>query len=252
MRAMRRLLITLGFPPALGGMQNFLHARCLAAEPDEITVLAPAVDGCRVFDQAQTFEIRRWSNWLGQVPGVKRLLQFALPLVYTLALYHRRRFDIIECGQALPFGGIAWLFKRVVGTPYVVWTYGREILKPQRYPLWRGVWRAGLQGAALVVSVSEITRQATIRLGVAPERVQVIYPPVDTQRFRPDIDGTEVIARHGLQGKRVILTVSRLVRRKGIDTVIRALPGIIEVVPDVAYVIVGDGPDRERLENLVR
>ncbi len=248
-----RLLITLGFPPALGGMQNYLYARCLAAEPDEITVLAPAaVPGSQEFDQEQAFEIRRWSNKLAQVSGLGRVLQLVLPLLHALSLYRRQHFGLIECGQALPFGVIALLFKRVYGMPYVIWSHGREILKPQQYPILRTVLRSVLQQANLVVSNSERTRQSVIELGVLPDRVRVIYPPVDTQRFHPNIDPSPVVARHNWQGKRIILTVSRLVRRKGVDTVIRALPAILEAVPDVVYVIVGDGPDRSRLETIVQ
>lgn len=248
----RRLLLTFGFPPALGGMQNYLYARCLAAEPSEITVLAPAVPGDRAFDQAQAFEVRRWPDWLAQVPGLGRVFQLGLPLFYALALYREKQFDLIECGQALPFGLIAWMFKRALGVPYLVWIYGREILKPQQYPVLRRILRAVLQEAALIISISESTRQAAIRIGVSPDRVQVIYPAVDTHRFHPDIDGAQVIARYELQGKKVVLTVSRLVPRKGIDTVIHALPNILEAVPDVAYVVVGDGPDRGRLKTLAQ
>lgn len=247
-----RLLITLGFPPAPGGMQSYLYARCRAAEPDKITVLAPAMPGDRAFDEAQPFEVRRWPNRLAHVAGLGRMMQFVLPLLHALGLYRQKRFDAIECGQTLPFGLIAWLFKRTSGIPYLVWVYGREILKPQRFPLLRNVVRCVLQEASLVISVSESTRQAAIQIGARPDRVHVIYPPVDTQRFHPDIDGSRAITRHGLHGKKVILTVSRLVPRKGVDTVIRALPAILEAVPNTIYVIVGDGPDRRRLEGLAR
>ncbi len=233
-------------------MQNYLYARCVAIEPGDITVLAPAVEGYRAFDEAQTFEIRRWPNQLARVAGLGRVLQLILPLLHTLTLYRRQHFGLIECGQALPFGVIALLFKRVYSIPYVIWSHGREILKPQQYPILRGVLRAVLQEADLVVSNSERTRQSVIELGVLPDRVRVIYPPVDTQRFHPNIDPSPVVARHNWQGKRIILTVGRLVRRKGVDTVIRALPAILEAVPDMVYVIVGDGPDRRRLETVAQ
>lgn len=248
----RRLLITLGFPPTYGGMQNYLYARCLAAAPGEITVLAPTAKGYRAFDRAQAFEVYRWPNRLNAVPGLGHMLQLGLPLLYALALHRTHRFGAIECGQALPFGMIARLFKRVYGIPYLIWTYGREILKPQRYPILHTILYAVLRDATLVVAVSESTRQVIIRMGVSPERVRVLYPGVDTTRFHPKVDGTPVIRRHGLQGKRILLTVSRLVPRKGIDTMLRAFPQVREVVPDVVYLIVGDGPDRPRLEALAQ
>lgn len=248
----RRLLITLGFPPAPGGMQNYLHARCQAAEPDAVTVLAPAATGHRTFDRAQPFDVRRWSGRLDHVPGLRHILRLALPLLHALALYRQKRFDVLECGQALPCGLIGWLFKRAFGTPYLVWSYGRDILNPQQYPLLGVALRRVLKEADLVVSVSESTRQAVIDLGVSPDRVRVIYPSVDTARFRPDVDAGRTIARHSLEDRNVILTVSRLEPRKGVDTVIRALPAIVRAVSDVVYVVAGDGPDRGRLKAIAR
>lgn len=248
----RRLLIAFGFPPALGGMQNYLYARCLTAKPDEITVLAPATEGDEAFDERQAFEVRRWFSRLDSVPGMGRLLQFILPLLYAVSLHRHNSFDMLECGQALPLGLIGWLFKRFSGTPYLVWSYGREILGPHRYPILRFLLQLIIEDADLIISVSEDTRRTLIELGASPHRVKVIYPSVDTQRFHPQVDGRSVIARHGLHDKRVILTVSRLFPRKGIDTVIQALPNVLNSVPEAVYLIVGDGPDRNRLEALAR
>jgi len=249
---MRRLLITLGFPPTYGGMQSYLYTRCLAAAPREIIVLAPAVDGHRAFDYSQPFEVYRWPSKLALVPGLECIVQTGLPLIYALALHRLYRFELIECGQALPLGLIAWLFKQIFGVPYLIYAYGREILRPQQYPFLRTILRIILREAALVICVSEHTRQVVLQVGVPPTRVRVLYPSVDVTRFHPNIDGSYVITQHGLRGKRILLTVSRLVERKGIDIVLYALPCIREVIPNVVYLIVGDGPDRKRLEALAQ
>jgi phosphatidylinositol alpha-1,6-mannosyltransferase len=103
-----------------------------------------------------------------------------------------------------------------------------------------------------VVAVSEFTRQALIEtMGVAPERIELIVNGVDAERFRPGPKPPALLARYGLEGKRVLLTVGRLVERKGIDTTLRALPAILERVPDACYLIVGTGEYLPRLEALV-
>ena len=138
---MRRLLITLGFPPAVGGMQAYLHQRCRAAPAHEIQVLAPSVPNCEAFDKEQPFAIHRWSSVLHPIPGIRRFMQVVLPLFHAIALYRRWRFGMVECGQALPLGLIGRLLKETLGTPYLIWTFGRDVVKPQRYPLSRWLLR---------------------------------------------------------------------------------------------------------------
>ena len=78
-----------------------------------------------------------------------------------------------------------------------------------------------------------------------------LAPGVDLERFGPAVDGSEVRRRYGLDGRPVIVCVSRLMARKGQDTLIRALPLVRRAVPDAALLVVGGGPYRERLERLV-
>src|SRR5207244_10531592 len=94
---------------------------------------------------------------------------------------------------------------------------------------------------------SRFTRSAVLDLAVPPERVRVLYPGVDVQRFSPAGDGaSETRAR-------TLLTVARLADLwKGHDTAIRALPLVKAKCPDVRYVIAGDGPLRDYLERVAR
>jgi phosphatidylinositol alpha-1,6-mannosyltransferase len=78
-----------------------------------------------------------------------------------------------------------------------------------------------------------------------------LTPGVDDSAFHPGVDGTAVRERHGLGTRPVVVCVSRLVKRKGQDVLIRSLPSIHRRVPDAAILIVGDGPQRGALERLV-
>ncbi|MCK4262075.1 glycosyltransferase, partial [bacterium] len=80
----------------------------------------------------------------------------------------------------------------------------------------------------------------------------VIPPGVDSLRFRPDLDADAVLKKHHLFGRQVILTVSHLVRRKGHANVIRALPRVLEKVPEAIYLIVGRGPEDDNLRKLAQ
>ena len=77
----KRLLITLAFPPAVGGMQSHLFERCKGALQDEIMILAPRMEGSEEFDRRQRFKIYRWSNLGGETPGLRRAVQF-LPIFF--------------------------------------------------------------------------------------------------------------------------------------------------------------------------
>jgi len=78
----------------------------------------------------------------------------------------------------------------------------------------------------------------------------VLYPGVDAARFTPE--GPDFRRLLALESRPVIGTLSRLVERKGFDTVLRAMPRVLEEFPDALYLVVGDGPDRPRLEALTR
>jgi phosphatidylinositol alpha-1,6-mannosyltransferase len=109
-----------------------------------------------------------------------------------------------------------------------------------------------LREAAAVVAVSEFTRGELIsRMGVPSSRIALIVNGVDAGRFQPGPKPPALLARYGLAGKRVLLTVGRLVERKGIDTMLRALPLVLAAVPDTRYLIVGTGEYRIRLEALI-
>jgi len=90
-------------------------------------------------------------------------------------------------------------------------------------------------------------------MGVRNDCVELLVRSVGVERFRPGLPGRDVVrlrAKYGLNGCKVILTVGRLVERKGHDMVIRALPAVRDAVGAVRYLIVGSGPEEQRLRAL--
>jgi phosphatidylinositol alpha-1,6-mannosyltransferase len=245
----KRLLITLTFPPETGGMQSFAHQRCLHAG-DEPVVLAPWYADSAEFDATQPFPVFRWRPLLGNVPSLKRIGQWLQPLLLARQLFQQESFDAVECWQPLPLGLTAWLLKRIYRLPVMLWSHGSDLLRVQRIPGGRAVLRWTLSQADWLIANSMATRLQMERLGQDPARIRVIHPPVEHERFHPDVDPTPIRERHAIGGAPVILTVARLVEKKGIDAVLRALPSILHAVPEVRYLIVGDGPLRLQLQAL--
>lgn len=233
----------------MGGMQSFAHQRCLRAG-DEPVVLAPWYPHCITFDASQPFRIQRWRPSVGNVFGVKRVGQLLQPLLLVRPLLQQGDFDAIECWQPLPLGLTAWLLKHVYRLPVIVWSHGSDLLRIQRTPGGKAILRWTLSQADRLIANSMATREHMRRLGQDSARIRVINPPVECERFDPNVDPTAIRVRHGVGDAPVILTVARLVEKKGVDVVLRALPFILRAVPEARYLIVGDGPLRSQLQAL--
>lgn len=108
--------------------------------------------------------------------------------------------------------------------------------------------RYGYEAAARVVPTSEHNRGCALRLGVPPEKISVVHPGVDTEHFSPDPDaGSRLRSELSLEGHPILLTVGRLVGNKGHSRVIGILPRLGKRLPQLRYVIVGDGGNRDFL-----
>ncbi len=133
--------------------------------------------------------------------------------------------------------------------------HGRELLlrplsrSPKAQKAYDLLRRRMVGRADHIFPVSRYTAGLLGELGVDEDRMSVVGNGTDPKRFVP-MDVSAARASLGLEQARVILTVGRLTPRKGIDTVIRALPSVIERVPNAVYMVVGEGEDRTRLEEL--
>ena len=167
------------------------------------------------------------------------------------------RFDWILCGHInlLPAAFLARRFvrggsRRAQGhryPPIALFIHGIEVWQPHRSVLVRRL----LGHLDAFVSVSEFTKLRFIQWSRVPAAKGLLLPNcVDLTRFSPGEKDPQLLKKHGLAGRKVLMTLGRLVRQrpKGIDEVMEALPRLAEDAPTVSYLIVGDGPDRARLE----
>ncbi|MFH1641135.1 MAG: glycosyltransferase, partial [Candidatus Omnitrophota bacterium] len=136
--------------------------------------------------------------------------------------------------------------------PYCVFYYGGELKKFSKKKLILRALRKIIHNADAIICNSEFSGNEVRQFGIEESKVFVISPGVDVQRFSPKLDSSDLRKKWGLEGRQVLLTVSRLVRRKGIDTVLQVLPTIKKDFPDVAYLIIGSGSDESYLKGLVR
>ncbi len=246
---MRLLLVTQDFPPELGGIQTYAGelARRFADWTDDLVVLAPDHPRAAELDARLPFDVYR-------VPTTSDWFPFQAAR-HAARLSRQRRLDTAFCAQW--FSALPVVLMHRFGTPARVFVavHGREVLfEPSRAP---GVVRAGYNGlrrrvfadAEHLFPVSVYTGDLLREAGVDAGRITVVNNGTDPTLFAPR-DAATLRDRLGLNGKMVLLTVCRLVPRKGVDTTLQTLPALVREVPNLMYVVVGDGPDLARLEAL--
>ncbi|HEY3495172.1 MAG TPA: glycosyltransferase family 4 protein [Polyangiaceae bacterium] len=243
-RAVRLVLVTQDFPPARGGIQTWSLeiARHAAARCEAFAVIAPRAAGTAEIDAALGFRVLRTGS-----PNT--LIAACAPLLRRLVnegFEHSLHANWSTAPAALALRGAGGL-KSVA-----IMLAGRELLlKPWQAlpPAQAGydlVRRATLARADRLLPISEFTAGLARELGAPGERMRITPCGTDPERFTPR-DATALRERLALGGRPVLLSITRLVKRKGLDSVLAALPQVREAVPEVAYVVVGDGPDGERL-----
>jgi phosphatidylinositol alpha-1,6-mannosyltransferase len=231
------LIVTNDFPPRQGGIQSFVHGLAGLLPPGQVAVYAPAWDGAKAFDSRQPFPvIRHPTSLMLPVPGVARR---------AVAALREHDCDTVMFGAAAPLGLLAPTLRRAGATRQVALTHGHEA-GWAALPGARGLLRRIGDGVDVVTYLGEYFR-ARLAKAMSPQaaaRMVRLAPGVDVATFR-DASPAEVPP-----GGPIVLCVSRLVPRKGQDTLIRAWPAVRQVIPDARLLLVGGGPYRDTLQRL--
>ena len=237
----RTLLVTNDYPPQVGGIQRTLEALVRRLPPDRVAVLCPNAEGGHAFDRAAPYAVyRQPERFLWPLPEIRRRLHQAV-----------RSFgaDVVLFGAVYPLALLGPSLAET-GTPYLAAAHGFEYwlsIAPGTHALVR---RATARAARVPVMCSAFIARV-VRTAVPDDvPVSVMYPGADLDAFRPDLPYGDLTDLHGVSDRPLIVCVSRLVARKGQDVLIRAMPRIRRDVPHASLLIVGDGPDRDRLVRL--
>lgn len=245
---MKILLLTDKFAPELGGSQIILANAYAQLREHEVTVLTREAPGAPMHDTAYGHRIVRipWP----QVPKLRSALFAARLRSLGATLCASQGFDQIHSGQPLETAPVGTYLAKRFGIPSVIHTFAEDVTSFERHPLFGPPMRRALRRATAVSTISRYTMQRLIMLGVPDARIRLMYPGLHPEKWAPRSGTNPLVSELGLEGKRVLLTVSRLIPRKGHDMVLKALPKVLEAVPNAVYLIVGDGPERSRLERL--
>ena len=244
----RFLLLAGEFPPFAGGIANAAVnlARALVKEGCSVSVVAPTYKRSdKEFDRCEPYRIYR-------LPMMRlryvRMLPMA-PVILAIALKEHPEF--ILAMRATREGVIALIVKKLLGIPYLVFAHGLEFARFSPNSLsWR-ICKRIYGRAEAILAISESTQTILAGRCLDSSKVHIVRLGVSDQIFETVPPLTNWNGQ-SFEGRQVILSVSRLIERKGVDKVIEALPLVLEQCPDVLYVVIGDGPYRERLMQLAQ
>jgi phosphatidylinositol alpha-1,6-mannosyltransferase len=239
-------MVASNFPPAIGGIQTYALrlAEHFNAHCAEFLVVTPRAPGFREYDAQSRLPMLRLPSI-----GDDLALSGIVPLAALLA---RREFDAAFTTHWAPGFALARAASLVrVKLPVFIAALGKELIHrplagvPGAQAVYDRIRRRALREPAGILSISARTTELVVQAGSPPERVHVTYCGVDAERHTPQ--PAPQLRRELAGDGPLLLSVARLVRRKGIDTVLSSLPAVLARVPELTYVVVGDGPDRQRL-----
>ncbi|TXS29351.1 glycosyltransferase family 1 protein [Streptomyces sp. ms191] len=248
----KTLIVTNDFPPRPGGIQAFLHNMALRLDPERTVVYASTwkrsregIEATAAFDAEQPFTVVRDRTTM--------LLPTPRVTARAAGLLREHGCTSVWFGAAAPLGLMAPALRRAGARRLVATTHGHEAGWAQ-LPAARQLLRRIGEGTDTITYLGEYTRSriATALTPAAAGRMVQLPPGVDEKTFHPGSGGEAVRERLGLSDRPVVVCVSRLVPRKGQDTLIRAMPDILRRVPDAVLLIVGGGPYEDDLRRLAR
>ena len=242
------LCITNDFGPRAGGIETFVIGLIERLPFGSVIVYTSAQESSAPYDLKllQDFGVevvRDKSKILLPTPGVAYCVN---------ALVRERKITTVFFGAAAPLGLLSKGLRRAGVKEIVALTHGHEVWWSKVFPFTLAMKSISRQVNTLTY-LGEFTRNAISKsvTKVAAQSMVKIAPGIDTDHFSPQ-DARELRNELGLTEKKVIVSVGRLVHRKGQDVLIEAMPAIIRDVPEAHILMIGEGPYRSYLENRVK
>ncbi len=236
------LCITNDFGPRAGGIETFIIG-LIERMPKGTVIVYTSQQG-----DTQNYDAQ-WLNDYGvEVIRDKSKVLLPSPRVgrAVRAIIRERAITKIFFGAAAPLGLLAHGVRKAGAKKIVALTHGHEVWWAKLWPFSWAMRRIG-KGVDSLTYLGDFTKKAISRaltLDAINSMVR-IAPGIDTEHFAPAADSELLKRELDLEGKRVIVSVGRLVHRKGQDTLVEALPEILKEYPDAHLLFVGVGPHLE-------
>ena len=239
------LLVTNDFGPRAGGIETFVIGLLERIPRGEVIVYTSSQEGSAPFDQ-------RWSDEFG-VEVIRDRSSILLPTPRVVSnlkkILKERGITKVWFGAAAPLGLTSRWLRKAGADHIVALTHGHEVW-------WSKVWPFSWLMSEIARSIDvatylgNFTKQAIAPRFKNPEKLIKIAPGIDIEHFKP-LDSSSLRSELELNDRPTIISVGRLVHRKGQDRLVEAMPRIVAELPDAILVFIGEGPHRKELDRLV-
>jgi len=241
----RIVLVTNDLGPRAGGIETFILGLMNYVDGTELVIYTSSQDGSVDFDRSLTEKygvvvLRDKSKVLLPTPRVTRAV---------IRVMKQYQSSVIWFGATAPLAWMAPTLRRNGAKKIVGLTHGHEVWWARVFPFNLAMRRMG-NAMDVVTYLGDFTRDAiSPAMGNRPEYIR-IAPGIDVEHFRPG-NGATMRTELGIESKRVIMCVGRLVHRKGQDVLVQAMPAVLRRIPEAVLVLVGVGPREEFLRKEV-
>jgi phosphatidylinositol alpha-1,6-mannosyltransferase len=248
---MKTLIVTLEYPPQVGGIANYIFNLSSHLPTQEVVIYAPEHKQQTEFDNKNNWKTYRlnpywnfiWPRWL------RMFFQIS-------ALVEAEKIEMLYINHVLPVGYVAYLIQKLKKVPYILFLHGTDIEMAVTNQSKRKKFIKLVRAAQSVVVNSEFLKNKLQTVVENLVDVKVIYPcPSDKFFDTTMVDQSEIDllrSRLALNGKKVIITVARMVEGKGYPHLVNSLSEILKKIPNIVWLVVGDGPKNKEVFEMVQ
>ena len=246
----KTLIITWDFPPQIGGISTYVKRFADSMPSDKVVILTFKIPKqkaeCKEIDSAVPYKVIRknllfpkfiWPRWLRLVWQVWRIVK-------------KEKIEAIHIHNVLPAGYAGFVMKKFKKIPYLIFGHGVDFRNATK-----NAWKAGQvcrvcrKAEQVIVNSEHFKKLWSDYFTELANKITLVYPCPDPDFFvsPSEKDIEDLRYKYALNGKKVMFTTSRLSEGKGFPHLLRLIPAILEKVPNLVWLVVGDGPKKEEL-----
>ena len=238
------LLVTNDLGPRAGGIETFVLGLIEGLPKDSLIIYTSSQKGDKAFD-AQLLEkfgavvIRDRAKMLLPTPRITKK---------AVKILKQQQIKNVWFGAAAPLALMAGKLRSAGASNIVALTHGHEVWWA-KIPILKSLLKKIIKDVDHLGYLGDFTKGEIAKICNQPQKFLQIAPGIDTEHFAPKTARGDLIEKYRLDGRRVIVSVGRLVHRKGQDELVKAMPKILEQFPDAILLFVGEGPIKQMLFN---
>ncbi|MEI6288692.1 MAG: glycosyltransferase family 4 protein [bacterium] len=240
----KTLLVTNFFPPAIGGIENYYFNLCKLLDTDKLVVLAQEEQNEKDYDLSQLFPVYRSNFFGGKISPrwwhLKKEINDICQIqkIENLVFGHFHNLSILGRYQKLP---------------YFVFAHGTDVLQAQNNFLQNKAFKEMYKGVNTIIANSNFLAGEIEKITGDKQKIKVIYPGINFDELNQSIpDMAKRKEALGIGANDIVmLSLGRLVAEKRYEAIINMMPTLLEKLPNLKYLIVGEGPEKEALHNLI-